>query len=63
MNLRDKIKRKEQIAGKEKAVHGQYQRQIEEKDKVKTWKWLRKSNLKGYTEALISSDQEHDFRK
>ena len=44
-------------------MHGQYQRQIEEKGKVKTWKWLRKSNLKGYTEALISSDQEHDFRK
>lgn len=44
-------------------MHGKYQRQIEEKDKVKTRKWLRKSNLKGYTKALISSDQEHDFRK
>ena len=33
-------------------MYGQYVRQIEDKDKSKTWKWLRRSNLKGCTEAF-----------
>ena len=36
-------------------MYGQYVRQIEDKDKSNTWKWLRKSNLKGCTEVLICS--------
>ena len=32
-----------------------YVRQIEDKDKSNMWKWLRKSNLKESTEALICS--------
>ena len=28
------------------------------KDKCNTWKWLRKDNLKGCTEALICSGEE-----
>ena len=39
-------------------MHEQYVRQIEDKDKSSTWKGLRKSSLKGCTEALISSAQE-----
>ena len=45
-----------------KAMYGQYVRQIEDKDKSSTWKWLRKSNLKGCTEALICSAQEQALR-
>ena len=41
-----------------KIMYGQYVRQIEDKDKSNTWKWLRKSNLKGCIEALICSAQE-----
>ena len=44
-----------------KAVYGQYVRQIEDKDKSNTWKWLRKSNLKRCTEALISCAQEQSL--
>ena len=43
-------------------MYGQYVRQIEDKDKSNTWKWLRKSNLKGCTEALICSAQEQTLR-
>ena len=43
-------------------MYGQYVRQIEDKDKSNTWKWLRKSNLKGCTEALICRAQEQALR-
>ena len=43
-------------------MYGQYVRQIEDKDKSNTWKWLRKSNLKRCTEALICSAQEQTLR-
>ena len=43
-------------------MYGQYVRKTEEKDKSNTWKWLRKSNLKGSTEALICSAQEQALR-
>ena len=39
-------------------MYGQYVRHTEDKDKSNTWKKLRKSNLKGCTEALICSAQE-----
>ena len=45
-----------------KSMYGQYVRQIEEKDKSSTWKWLRKSNLKGCTVTLICSAQEQTLR-
>ena len=45
-----------------KKLYGQYVRQIEDKDKSNTWKWLRKSNLKGCTEAIICSAQEQALR-
>ena len=45
-----------------KTMHGQYVRQIEDKDKNSAWKWLRKSNLKGCAEALICSPQEQALR-
>ena len=43
-------------------MFGQYVRQVEDKDKSNTWKWLRKNNLKGCTEALICSAQEQALR-
>ena len=43
-------------------MHEQYLRQIQDKDKSNTWKGLRKSSLKGCTEALISSAQEQALR-
>ena len=45
-----------------KAMYGQYVRKIEDKDKSNTWKWLRKSNLKGCTEAIICCAQEEALR-
>ena len=45
-----------------KAMYGQYVRQIEDKDKSNTGKWLRKSNLKGCTEGLICSAQKQALR-
>ena len=37
-------------------------RQIEDKDKSNTWKWLKKRGLKACTEALIFSAQEQSLR-
>ena len=31
---------------------------MEDKDKNNIWRWMRKSDLKGYTKALICSTQE-----
>ena len=45
-----------------KAMYGQYLRQIENKDKSNTWKWLMKSNLKRCTETLICSAQEQALK-
>ena len=35
---------------------------MEDKDKNNTWRWMRKSDLKGCTEALICSAQEQSIR-
>ena len=45
-----------------KVMNGQYVRQIEDKDKSNTWKWLMKIHLQGYTEVLICSAQEQPLR-
>ena len=45
-----------------KAKYGEYVRQIDGTDKTNTWKWLRKSNLKGCTEASICSVQVQALR-
>ena len=58
-----KLKQKERInTWKDKAMHGQYLREMEGKDKANTWRWLQKSDLKGPTEALIFSAQEQALR-
>ena len=44
-----------------KRMHGQFARDMEDKDKS-TWRWMRKSDLKGCTEALICSAQEQSIR-
>ena len=44
-----------------KRMHGQFARDMEDKDKS-SWRWMRKSDLKGCTEALICSAQEQSIR-
>ena len=41
-----------------KRMHGQFSRDMEDKDKNNTWRWMTKSDLKGCTEALICNAQE-----
>ena len=43
-------------------MHGNFVRDMEDKDKNNTWRWMRKSDLKGCTEALICSAQEQSIR-
>ena len=45
-----------------KTIYGQYFRKIEGKYKSNTWRWLRKSYLKGFAEVLICSAQEQALR-
>ena len=42
-------------------MHGQFARDMEGKDKNNTWRCLRKSDLKGCTEALICSAHEQSI--
>ena len=61
MKLREfkKLKQKERISmWKDKKMHGQYLREVNDNDHNSTWRWLQKSDLKGCTEALIFSAQE-----
>ena len=46
----------------EKRMHGQFARDMEDKGKNNTWRWMRKSDLKGCTEALICSAQEQSIQ-
>ena len=39
-------------------MHERYLSQIKDKDKIKAWKWQRKSNIKECTQLLIVSAQE-----
>ena len=43
-------------------MHGQFAGDMEDKDKNNKWRWMRKSDLKGCTEALIFSAQEQSIR-
>ena len=45
-----------------KRMYGQFVRDMEDKDKNNTMRWMRKSDLKGCTEALICSAQEQSIR-
>ena len=45
-----------------KRMRGQFTRDMEDKDKNNTWKWMRKSDLKGCTEALICSAPEQSIQ-
>ena len=47
---------------KEKAMHGQYLRELDGKDGVQSWKWMKDSELEGCMEALICSAQEQAIR-
>ena len=43
-------------------MHGSFVRDMEDKDMNNTWRWMRKSNMKGCTEAMICSAQEKSIR-
>ena len=43
-------------------MHGQFARDIEDKDKNNIWRWMRKNYLKGCTKALICSAQEQSIQ-
>ena len=43
-------------------MDGQFARDMEDKDKDNTWRWMRKGDLKGCTEVLICSAQEQSIR-
>ena len=43
-------------------MHGQYLREVNDKNQNSTWRWLQKSDWKGCTEALICSAQEQALR-
>ena len=45
-----------------KIMHGQFARDMEDKDKNNTWRWMRKSDLKGCTKALIYCAQEQSIQ-
>ena len=50
---------------REKVMHGQYVRDLGEDEEIDigmTWKWMRKSDLKPETEALICAAQEQALR-
>ena len=50
-------------AWKEKKMHGQYIRDMDESiDKDKTWGWLKNDDLKACTKALICAAQESGFK-
>lgn len=44
-------------------MHERYLSQIKDKDKIKAWKWQRKSNIKECTQPLIVSAQEQAVKK
>ena len=44
-----------------KRMHGQFARDMEDKDKDNIWRWMRKSDLKGCTDAMICSAQEQSI--
>ena len=46
----------------EKIMHGQYLRYLDGKDSLQPWQWLKDTDLKGCTEALICSVQEQAIR-
>ena len=44
-----------------KRMYEQFARDMEDKDKSNTWRWMRKSDLKGCTKSLIST-KEHSVQ-
>ena len=43
-------------------MHGQFARDMEDKDRNNVWRWMRKSDLKGCTKALLCSAQEQSIQ-
>ena len=45
-----------------KRMHGQFARDVEDKDKNNVWRWMKKNDLKGGTKALICSAQRQSIQ-
>ena len=45
-----------------KKMYGKFARDMEDKDKNNTWRWMRKSDMKGCTKTLICRAQEQSIR-
>ena len=43
-------------------MHGQFAKDMEDKDNNNTWRWMRKNHLKGCIKALMCSVQEQSIR-
>ena len=43
-------------------MHGQFAKDMEDKDNNNTWRWMRKNDLKGCIKSLICSAQEQSIR-
>ena len=59
---KSRVKGKKESEWKEKALHGQYVRDIEGKTDGDTWRWLRNGFLKPETEGMILAAQEQSLR-
>ena len=42
-------------------MHERFAKDTKDKDKNSTWRWMRKNDLKGCTEALVCSAQEQSI--
>ena len=49
-------------AWKQKALHGKFVNDIEGVNWEKSWQWIVRADLKGFTEALICSAHEQALR-
>ena len=62
LQYKDNRKQIIEAVWREKEMHGQFVRELQGVVWNKTWQWLMKGDLKGYTEALICSAQEQALR-
>ena len=61
-NVKQRIKRNRKAELKEKKLHGQFLRDIEEVADEKTWNWMKNGHLKRETESLIIAAQDQVIR-
>ena len=59
--LKNNNNNKKKMNGLQK-MHGKFARDMEDKDKNNTWRWMRKSDLEGSTMAFTWSAQEQSIQ-